>query len=1051
MERSWLRVLVLGLVARAGVLLAGEPIEYNRHIRPILAQNCFACHGPDSASRQADLRLDIRERAIKVGAIVPGNPDQSEVVRRIFASDPDERMPPPQSHKVLSAQEKERIKQWVAAGAEYQPHWAFIPPKRPALPEVKNAAWCRNAIDRFILARLEEAGLAPNSEADRRTLARRVWLDLTGLPPSPAEVDAFVADGSPDAYEKLVDRLLASPHWGEHRARYWLDAARYADTHGLHFDNFREIWTYRDWVIQAFNQNMPFDRFTIEQLAGDLLPDPSLEQLVATGFHRCQVTTNEGGTIPEENLVLYTRDRTETTAQVWLGLTANCAVCHDHKYDPITQKEFYQLAAFFNNTTIGPMDGNIARTPPIITLPPPELRARWKALPGELAAVRKEIEARKSAAKPEFEKWLAAAPRPPLGAEPPAEALHLHVPLAGPAGDAASASLEGKPLTLPLKSRVSWQAGHVGPQALRLEEKPQLELAAAGDFEKDQSWSVGAWVKLPSPSASGALLARMDDQNHFRGWDLWVENGRVGTHIIHRWQEDAVKVVATEPLPKDRWNHVLVTYDGSGKAAGVKVYVNGQVQNTRPQADSLKGTIRTQVPWAIGRRSTGSAVVGLALQDIRLYRRVLSAEEVRRVIDGTRGPYLAGKAAQERTTAEKEELFSLWLAWSDQPSRQLSARLAALEKEKADIEARSPIAYVMQEAPGPAKAYVLFRGEYDKRRDEVAPNTFAFLPPMPSELPKNRLGLAKWLVRPENPLVARVTVNRFWQEVFGTGLVRTAGDFGAAGEPPSHPELLDWLAVEFRESGWDVKRLVRLLVTSATYRQSAAATPEKLEKDPQNRLLSRGPRFRMDAEMLRDFALSASGLLVAKIGGPSVKPYQPPGVWEAVAMIGSNTREYRQDHGEALYRRSLYTFWKRAAPPASMEIFNAPTRENCTVRRERTNTPLQALVTLNDPQWIEAARHLAQRARLQCGAGVPARLEFMAKAILARPLRPEESEIVAASLQRLAEFYDTHPSEAEKLLAVGESKAERSIPPAELAAWTMLANQLMNMDEALNK
>jgi len=1050
MRRSWPCVVVLGLVAEVGTLLAAEPIEYNRHIRPILAQNCFACHGPDSASRQADLRLDIREMALKAGVIVPGKPDQSEIVRRIFSTDPDEMMPPPNSHKKLSAEQKELLKRWVAAGAEYQPHWAFIPPKRPPLPEVKNSAWCRNPIDRFILARLEQEGLAPNPEADRRTLARRVWLDLVGLPPAPAEVDAVAADPSPDAYEKLVDRLLASPHWGEHRARYWLDAARYADTHGLHFDNFREIWTYRDWVIQAFNQNMPFDRFTLEQLAGDLLPDPTFEQLVATGFHRCQVTTNEGGTIAEENLVFYTRDRTETTAQVWLGLTANCAVCHDHKYDPITQKDFYQLAAFFNNTTIGPMDGNIARTPPIITLPPPELRVRWKALPAELAAVRKEIEARKSAARAEFDKWLAATPRPPLSVQPPAEALYLQVPLDGPAGDATSAILEGKAHTVPVKSRVSWQPGYVGPKSLRLEEKPQLELAAC-DFEKDQPWSAGAWVKLPSESASGALFARMDDQNGFRGWDLWVENGRVGTHIIHRWQEDALKVVTAEPVPKDRWNHVLVTYDGSGKAAGVKVYVNGQAQPTRPQADSLKSTIRTQVPWAIGRRSTTAILVGLAIQDIRIYRRVLSGDEVRQLVDATRGAYLAAKTAAERTAAEKDELYGLWLAWSDQPSRALAARLAALEKEKADIEARSPIAYVMQERPEPAKAYVLFRGEYDKRREEVSPNTFACLPPMPPEFPKNRLGLAQWLVRPENPLVARVTVNRFWQEIFGTGLVRTAGDFGAAGEAPSHPELLDWLALEFRESGWDVKRLVRLMVTSAAYRQSAATSPQKLEKDPQNRLLSRGPRFRMDAEMLRDMALACSGLLVPKIGGPSVKPYQPPGVWEAVAMIGSNTREYQQDHGEALYRRSLYTFWKRAAPPASMEIFNAPTRENCTVRRERTNTPLQALATLNDPQWIEAARHLAQRARRQCGAEAAARLEFMAKAVLARPLRPEEHQVLVASLHRLAEFYQAHLDEAQKLLSVGESKPDPAIPAPELAAWTMLANELMNTDEALNK
>jgi hypothetical protein len=1024
--------------------------EYNRDVRPILADNCFPCHGPDSAARKAKLRLDVRDEAVKASAIAPGQPDESEALRRILSDDPQERMPPPKTKKTLTDGQKELLKRWVAAGAEYQKHWSLIAPVRPPVPAVKDRGWVRNPIDNFILEKLEAAGLKPAPEADRRTLARRLSLDLTGLPPAPAEVEALVNDPAPGAYERYVDRLLASPHWGEHRGRHWLDYARYADTHGIHFDNYREMWAYRDWVIRALNDNKPFDQFTVEQLAGDLLPDRTLDQVVASGFNRCNITTNEGGAIDEEYRVLYARDRTETTAQVWLGLTAGCAVCHDHKFDPLTTRDFYSLSAFFNNTTQNAMDGNVKDTPPTILVPRPGDRARWEQLSKELADLSKRAEARKQSARADFDRWAAAAKPEAVRDLVPADGLRLHAKLSEGAGSKVSLTLDGKPREVAVSGAVAWDAGHVAAKSFRKQPGAALELADCGDFEKDQAFSFGAWVKLPK-TTFGAIFARMDDQHDYRGWDLWVQNGRVGTHIINKWPTDALKVVSKAAVKSGQWAHVFVTYDGSRRHEGVRVYVNGVPQETDVEANALKGTIRTAVPFKVGQRHSGQAIDGLDVQDVRVYGRALPPAEVERLAKATRAGWLAEKPADARTPAETNELFDWWLVGMDPDFKAVAARLGELRREQAVLRGRGTVTHVMQERPGEAMAHVLFRGEYDKRRDPVKPATPQALPPMPEDLPRNRLGFARWLLRPEHPLTARVTVNRFWQEVFGTGLVRTSGDFGVSGELPSHPELLDWLAVEFRESGWDVKRLFKLIVTSAAYRQSAGLTPDKREKDPQNRLLSRGLRFRMDAEMVRDYALSAGGLLVRKVGGPSVKPYQPEGVWEAVAMIGSNTRDYRRDSGDALYRRSMYTLWKRAAPPASMEIFNAPSRETCTVRRERTDTPLQALVTLNDPQLVEAARHLAQLALKEGGDGYEARLDFMARRLLSRPFRAEEMKVALAVLDDLLAFYKGHADDAKKLLAVGESKADSSADAATLAAWTMTANQLMNLDEVLNK
>lgn len=1042
-------LFVGGMVAGAA---ATEKLSYNRDVRPIISENCFTCHGPDRAARKADLRLDQRKAAIEAGAIEPGEPDDSEMIARIYAKSEKKRMPPASLHKTLTDDQKAILKQWIAEGAEYQPHWSFIAPTRPPLPDVKNAAWGKNAIDAFVLAKLEERGLTPASEADRRTLARRVSLDLTGLPPSPEDVEAFVNDLSENAYEAYVDRQLASPRWGEHRARYWLDAARYADTHGIHFDNYREIWAYRDWVIDAFNNNVPFDRFTREQLAGDLLPSPTLDQHIATGFNRCNITTNEGGAIDEEYLVLYARDRTEASSRVWLGLTANCAVCHDHKYDPLAQREFYALSAFFNNTTQAAMDGNVKDTPPTVFVPRKEDRPRWDAIAAEIAQTKRETEARKAAARGDFDRWLASAPSDSLAAMDPRDGLHFAAALSDGDGGTVRYSLAGAAREANLGQGVTWDNGHVAAKAFRPPPGGTLEVADAGDFENNQPFSFGAWVKISKPDVSGAVIARMDDQNAYRGWDLWLEGGRFGSHIINRWQDDALKVVSTRQLAPGQWQHVFVTYDGSNNAEGVKLYLNGEAQSAiNVVANALKSTIRTKVPLKIAQRNASARIDDLLIQDLRVYDRLLSSDEVRKIARATRSLFLAKKPAADRSEAEAAELYDWWLAEFDEPYKSLTMRTAALDAEQATLKSRGTVAHVMQERKEPGKAFVLFRGDYDKRRDEVAPDTPAFLPPMPSDAPRNRLGFANWLLRSEQPLTARVTVNRFWQELFGIGLVRTSDDFGVSGEPPSHPELLDWLAVEFRESGWDVKKLFKLMVMSAAYRQTAIVTPEKLEKDPSNRLLSRGPRFRMDAEMVRDCALAAGGLLSPKIGGPSVKPYQPDGVWEAVAMIGSDTRDYRRDTGEALYRRSLYTFWKRAAPPASMEIFNAPSREVCTVRRERTNTPLQALVTLNDPQFVEAARNLAQLALKNGGGSVESRLDFLARRVLLRPLRTEEASLMAKALSDIVAFYQGHVENAAALVAVGESNADPALESATLAAWTVLANQILNLDEALNK
>ncbi len=978
-------------------------VGFNKDIRPILAGNCFACHGPDPAARKAQLRLDTQAGFFddrgEGPTIVKGKPLDSPLFKRISSKDKDEIMPPLESHKELKPEQIALIKRWIEEGAPWQPHWSFLKPEREALPVVKTpnplgkgtkGAWAKNPIDNFILARLEQAGLTPAPEADKYTLARRVSLDLIGLPPTPEELENFVNDKSPNAYEKMVDRLLASPHYGEHRGRYWLDAARYADTHGLHFDNYREIWPYRDWVINALNKNQPFDKFTVEQIAGDLLPNPTQEQLVATGFHRCNPTTNEGGTIVEENLANYARDRVETTSWVWLGLTANCAACHDHKFDPIPQKDFYSMSAFFRNTTQGGLDGNVKTgNGPIITvITDPDDEKRWDALPDLIKVAKDSVEARKKTATPDFDKWANAVKADDF--KVPTEKLLAHVPLDEGTGDEVNSSI-GTAQKFKSTGTLEWKAdGKLGAAPV-IKKDVTFDLGNIGDFEKDQSFSYGAWVKSPGVAGAG-IIARMDEGNDFRGWDLWAQGNEYAVHIINKWPENALKV-ATEgnALKPNEWQHVFMTYDGSAKPSGLKLYVNGAPVKTRVEQDSLKDTIRTTVPLRIGQRSKGSFFENGQIQDVRVYNRKLEADEVKSFAANTMLKSLVDVPIEKRTDAQKKSLFDYYLANEDKPYQEANAQVSSLEMEKTGLQNKYPITHVQKEKMDSMPfANILYRGQYDQPKDKVEASVFSALNPMPKDAPKNRLGLAEWLVDSENPLTARVTVNRFWQEVFGTGIVKTSEDFGIMGEAPSHPELLDWLSVEFRESGWDMKHIFKLMVMSAAYRQATIITPVKRDKDLENRLLSRGPRFRMDAEMIRDYVLVASATMSPKLGGPPVKPYNPDGLWDVVGMSGSDTRTYVMDKGEKLYRRSVYDFWKRMSPPANLEILNAPARETSCLRRERTNTPLQALVLMNDPQFVEASRNLAQHT-LQKGGSDDQMLDAISERLLCRVLETKRT------------------------------------------------------------
>ena len=1034
-------------------VVSAAPVGFNKNIRPILADACFHCHGPDPGTRKAGLRLDTEAgfftaKEGETPTVIKGQPDQSSLYQRLLSKDEDEIMPPPEAHKELKPAQIALVKEWISQGAPWEAHWSLIPPRRAPEPQVKDASWVKNPVDRFILAKLESAGLKPAPQADAHALIRRVSLDITGLPPSPELVARYLDPAQPGkisdaAYSALVDELLKSPAYGEHRARYWLDAARYGDTHGLHFYKPREMWPYRDWVVKSFNRNQPFDQFTVDQIAGDLLPKPTEEQLIATGFQRCNITTNEGGTIDEENLANYAADRVQTLGWVYFGLTTNCAQCHDHKFDPITQRDYYSMAAFFRNTTQKPKDGNVKDgLGPVLVLPNEKDRPRWTALPTEIAAAKSTQDATRKNAAPKFEQWLASAKPEELDKDVPTKGMIAHLPLNEGVGSEVT-GVCGATKTFKATGEVTWRPdGKLGPAPIM---KPggTFEIGDTGNFEKNQPFSYGAWVRAGRAGIFGGILARMDEKDGYRGWDLWQNDTKLAVHIISKWPDDALKVSTAKPaLRPGVWQHIFVTYDGKGKAGGVRIFVDGVDTPVKAETNALKGSIKTSTPTRIGQRSHTQLFTEGGVQDVRIYDRQLNPTEVQTL--SKVGPLRSMLAAKKRAPKQKEALFEHYLVTRDADYQSALATSTRLTAEQDAIKGRSPITHIQEEKMDTKPmANILMRGAYDKPGDSVEAAVPAALGKLPSDSPKNRLGLAQWLVSADNPLSTRVTVNRFWQELFGSGLVKTSEDLGIMGSAPTHPELLDWLAVEFRESGWDVKRFFKMLVTSAAYRQATIITPEKIEKDRDNSLLSRGPRFRMDAEMIRDYALAISSSLSPRMGGPGTMPYQPENVWE---VVGMGTERYTQDKGENLYRRTMYNFWKRMAPPPSMDIFNAPSREVSCVRRDRTNTPLQALVTMNDPQFIEAARNLAQKAM-----STPDPLTFIAERVLCRPLKEKEKPILAASLADLRKHYTTSAADTDALLAVGESKPDVKLTKAELAAWTMLCNQLMNLDEVLNK
>ncbi|WP_345322897.1 DUF1553 domain-containing protein [Novipirellula rosea] len=1031
---------------------AATPLEYNRDIRPILAEYCFACHGLDGSSREADLRLDIRELAIEAGAIQPNDPEASEMIARVFSDDADMIMPPPTSKKSLSSEQRETLRRWVAEGAEYQDHWALIPPTKVSPPQINadrpDANWCKNEIDQFVLARLHDSGLRPATEESPRRFFRRLSLDITGLPPSVDDVESFVTDyaaSGDEAVSQWIDRLMSSTAWGEHRARYWLDAARYADTHGMHFDNYREMWPYRDWVIRSFNQNQPFDDFTLEQLAGDLLPDPTLDQLIATGFQRCAMTTNEGGTIDEENLAMYAADRVQTFGWVYLGLTTNCCQCHDHKFDPITIKDYYSLAAFFRNTTQPPKDGNSKDgRSKVVFVPAPQDLARWNELGPEIKNAEQARDQHVANSDSAFKAWLDTASAETMRQNAPAVGRLIHLPLNDKQGRGVSASEDAQ-----------WTADGKLGDTFKITATSTLDLGGLGDFEKDESFSIAAWVRLSKSKQFASIIARMDSGNASRGWDVYVSGGSVAMHLVQDWPDNGLKVVTDKRvLNNNQWHHVCVSWDGSGKPSGVRIVVDGAEQGTRVEKNTLRkdATIRTATPLRVGQRSSGSLLEGGSIQDLQIFTRVLSANEITRVQQSSVLAKALDVPAQQRSEADQNALRQYFLENHDPEFQQRVAILAKLEREQDSIRQRGAITHVQEERPDtPAMANILMRGEYDNVGESVAAAPPAVLHAMPADAPANRLGLAQWVVDPANPLTSRVTVNRFWQQVFGQGIVVTPEDFGVMGAPPTHPELIDWLAVDFVTNGWDVKRFFKQILLSATYRQAAITTAEKREKDRDNLLLSRGPRFRMDAEMIRDVALATSGLLSQKMYGPGTRPYQPDHLWDIVGLPQGDTRIYTRDRGEQLYRRSLYSFWKRMAPPPGLEAFNAPNREVCTVRRERTNTPLQALVTLNDPQFVEAAKKLAEVALKTNAADDRARLDFIAERVLARKLSEPEVTILSTILADLRNHYQANAQDASDLLAVGDSTVDATLDATDLAAWTMTCNQIMNLDEALTK
>ncbi len=1010
-----------------------KPIDFNRDIRPILSDNCFSCHGPDEKQRKSKLRLDTQSGLFSPhdgGLIVkPGNLTESEIFQRITSTDKDEVMPPPETNKKLKPEQVQLVREWISQGAPFQQHWSYAVPVKQAEPKAETT-WAKSPIDKFLLSEMAKKGLTPNNTATKETLIRRLTLDLTGLPPTLPEVSAFLADNSPNAYDKLVDRLINSPQYGENMARGWLDVARYADTHGLHLDNERSMWPYRDWVVKAFNENLPYDQFTIWQLAGDQLPNPTTDQQVASGFNRCNVTTSEGGSIDAELLVRYAVDRADTTSAVFMGLTAGCAVCHDHKFDPISQKDFYSLYSFFYNLADPAMDGNRVDTPPILKLPTDAQKKKIAELDKQISDSEKQLR----------EKLLTVVYADPATLSPAPPVVKLDNVLFDdtiPAGSKVATN-DGTPAIRIVEGKAAAGKAFIErtspglAQDIFTELKQPLELPRQGDF------SVA--VRLDPKNPPKAVMVQLNINGAWTYRAVWGDANSIpyGTLATPErlaagdlpkpgeWATLSFDLAKFQVKPEMKLTGFAFTQFG-GTVGWDNLVVHGEKYPARDASESFAVWARSQTPKTI---PSFPADLQPTLQ----------------------------KKVTDRTLADTRKLEDYYLmnVWSGGskafgPIRDVMAKA---NQEKTGIEAQIPFTFVSRDLDQPRQAHILFRGQYDKPREPVSSATPAFLPPMKLADMKaraTRLDLAKWLTAADHPLMARVTVNRYWQQFFGTGLVKTAGDFGSQGEPPVNQPLLDWLAVDFRENGWNVKRLVRLMVTSAAYTQDSKADPKKLNIDPENRLLSHGPRFRLDAEVLRDQALAVSGLLNPQFGGKGVRTYQPINIWEPVGFTGSNTQIYKQDEGPALYRRSLYMFWKRTAPHPAMTTFDAPSRESFCVRRERSNTPLQALVLMNDVQHYEAARSLAQRLMLEGGKSPDERLAWGFRLVTARPPGSNELALLKSLLAEELARYKIAPEAAKKAISNGQSKPNPALDPAELAAYTLVGNLLLNLDETVMK
>ncbi len=1036
------------LLALTSLPVLAAPVDFAREVRPVLSENCFACHGPDASKRKAELRLDTKEGAFGKGesgerAFVPGKPDESEAIKRILSTDADEMMPPPAEHKKLKPDQVALLKRWLSEGATYTGHWAFQKIQQPPVPPGKGSP-----IDAFIRARLEREGLQPAPEEEKARLIRRVTLDLTGLPPTPAEVDAFLADQSSNAYEKIVDRLLASSAYGERMAVPWLDLARFADTGGYHNDSLRQMWMWRDWVVKAFNDNKPFSDFTVEQIAGDLLPGATTEQKIASGFHRNVMTSDEGGIIDAEYLNLYIVDRVNTTGITWLGLTVGCAQCHDHKYDPVTQRDYYSLYAFFHNVPEKGKDGVRERNPdPYLTVATPEQEKELKRLGEETVkadAAVKALEKKLDADQAEWEKRVVASGQSAEPAGPWAR-----IPLDAN-GDGVSDT--GQKFAAAPKGEFTFVEGSVG-NSFRAEGKGWLEYGDKFGFERDQAFTCAAWLRLKPQG--GSPFGRMEASGTVRGWDVEFHGTKPSFHLINTWPGNAIHVQGQRDLPADTFLHFAVTYDGSGKGSGVKMYVNGQLEKTNVVIDKLSDTIKTSAPFSIGRRGNAGPAFTGRVDDFRIYGRALNAGEAS-ALGGGATLAIAAIEKSQRTPQQAEQLKKFYRETQAAEYLAAKGKLDDLTKQKAEVEKTMPNTMVMVEMEKPRDTFIKIRGGYDKNGDQVTAAVPSFLPaiagaPAPTSLGDKvqrltRLDLAKWLLSPDQPLTARVTVNRWWAMLFGTGIVKTVSDFGNQSEWPSHPDLLDWLAADFMRD-WNVKRVIKQMVMSATYRQSSRVTPELLAKDSENRLLARGPRHRLDAEFVRDNALAIGGLLNREMGGKGIFPAQPPGIWEVNEMGGQG---WKQQHDAGEYRRGLYVYWRRSTPYPSFLTFDAPNREFCAAARARTSTPLQSLVLMNDPVYVESARGLAQRVLKESAPETKARLTAMWRLAVTRPATDAELHVLESTLEKLLLRYQQNPKAAETLTKIGDLPPPTGVKAPELAAWTGVANVVLNLNETIS-